>query len=206
MLDKGPKISPYAGIERNEWVLKTEALVKEHPLNREEIVEVTLKAWKAIFKSQFGSNRFRIGQHIFPRPQIMAFLLHELIPLELNAKYPSIWRRDESNKEKDLVYIPNADFSIEIKASSSNTGIYGNRSYAQPSTNAKKSKSGYLLAINFEKFIPGGEQPDIRMIRFGWLDHEDWLGQAAATGQQAHLERDAKKMKLLLLYTSKSAN
>jgi hypothetical protein len=40
------------------------------------------------------------------------------------------------------------------------------------------------------------------IIRFGWLDHSDWMGQKAATGQQARLDPFAEKSKLAILYTA----
>jgi hypothetical protein len=86
---------------------------------------------------------------LFPRPQIMAYFLHELIPLEFSDRYPGIWRREETSDEKDLVYIPDQWFSVEIKTSSSNGRIFGNRSYTQETQTIKKSKSGYYLAVNF---------------------------------------------------------
>jgi len=39
--------------------------------------------------------------------------------------------------------------------------------------------------------------PRILNIRFGWLDHEDWMGQKAASGQQSRLSSDVEKLKLL---------
>lgn len=75
-----------------------------------------------------------------------------------------------------------------MKTSSSKRSIYGNRSYAQKSTTnsrLKKNKSGYYLAINFEKFnrnSPASERPKITLVRFGWLDQDDWQDQVAATG------------------------
>ena len=165
-----------------------------------EVVEVTLKAWSDIFASAIGSKPFAIGTHMFPSPQIMAFFLRELIPLELQERYPGTWRGDAAANEKDLVYLPDDLYSVEIKASSSPKSIFGNRSYAQRGTAQKKSKAGYYLAINFEKFALGRARPEITRIRFGWLDHEDWLGQIAATGQQARLDKEADRYKLLVLY------
>jgi predicted AAA+ superfamily ATPase len=133
----------------------------------------------------------KIGIDLFPSPQILGFLLHELIPLELARRYPEIWRRDQNRTEKDLVYIPDNNFSIEIKTSSSSRNTYGNRSYAQTSatgTKSKKSKSGYYLVVNFQKLNPivqSEKIPQINLVRFGWLDEVDWQGQVAATGQQA---------------------
>lgn len=118
--------------------------------------------------------------------------------MEFAHRYPGVWRREETADEKDLVYIPDQDYSIEVKASSSVKSIFGNRSYAQEAASAKKSKSGYYLAINFEKFV-SAKRPEITLVRFGWLDHFDWIGQAAATGQQARLDPNAERHKLLRL-------
>jgi hypothetical protein len=132
----------------------------------------------------------------------MGFFLHELIPLELSARYPKLWRGDENSSEKDLVCIPSPEFSIEIKTSSHKCRIFGNRSFAQPSVKSKKNKAGYYLAVNFEPFAKNRPRPRIRRIRIGWLDHDDWVGQAAATGQQACLRPESETNKLLVLYES----
>ena len=193
--------SPYENIPPSDWLEITRRLVSEHPLNPEEIVEVVLASWKSIFDSRFGTAGFRIGTHIFPKPQIMGFMLHELIPLELQARHPHEWRGDETGDEKDLVCLSDDRFSIELKTSSNPAHIYGNRSYAQRTSRGKKAKTGYYLAVNFEKF---GErntvQPRIRLVRFGWLNFSDWIGQAAPTGQQSRLPPEVENGKLLKLY------
>lgn len=190
--------SPYQGLSVNAWERRTRELIHEHPLDTTEIYEVTVNVWNDIFNSGIGSKPFKIGQDLFPRPQIMAYFLHELVPLEFTRRYPGAWRREETANEKDLVFIPNQKYSIEIKTSSSTKSIFGNRSYAQETENPKKSKSGYHLAINFQKFT-STQQPQIVAVRFGWLDHSDWIGQAAATGQQARLAPDVARYKLLQL-------
>ncbi len=116
------------------------------------------------------------------------------------ARHPGVWRGDKSGDEKDLVFIPDPRFSLEIKTSSHRTQIFGNRSYAQRLTDSKKSKAGYYLAVNFEAFGKSGAKPSVRRIRFGWLDHTDWIGQKAATGQQARLSPECEGKKLLVLY------
>lgn len=176
--------SPYAGVSPEQWLDVTRTLVDEHPLKPAEIVEVTLGCWDAIFKSRIGG--FVIGRHIKPKPQIMGFLLHELIPLAFAARYPTTWRPESVATEKDLVHVHNDLFSIEIKTSSNPTRIFGNRSYAQQDGVSKKEKTGYYLAVNCEKFGPAG-RPKVTRIRFGWIDSADWRGQVAATGQQANL-------------------
>ena len=192
--------SPYKDLSPKEWLKMTEQLVKSHPLDPEEIVEVVLSSWNSIFDSKMGTKGFHIGKEIFPKPQIMGFFLHELIPLELSSRYPKEWRGEENSSDKDIVYIPDVQYSIEVKTSSNPNHIYGNRSYAQASTKGKKAKSGFYLTINFEKFSKTNVRPHIQLVRFGWLDSEDWIGQKAATGQQSRLSPDVESYKLLELY------
>ena len=131
----------------------------------------------------------------------MGMFLHELIPLAFAARYPGIWRREQSVEEKDMVYVPDAELSVEIKTSSSASRIFGNRSYAQPGKLRKKAKSGYYLAVNFEKFQDAQHRPAVRKLYFGWLDEEDWIGQAAQTGQQSRLPSHIYGSKLLPIYS-----
>lgn len=214
-------LSPYRGLEKHEWAERTRELIEAHPLDTREIVEVVLGSWDSIFKSRIGVSGFTIGKHIFLKPQTMGTLLEQLIALEFESRYPGIWHGERTAEDKDLVYIPDTRFSVEIKTSSSAKNIYGNRSYAQVSQTGKKSKSGFYIAVNFEKFSKTGTPlventsllteeaaegfalPRIRLIRFGWLDHTDWIGQAAATGQQARLDPYIEQAKLLRLYPSK---
>ncbi|MDO9474883.1 MAG: ScaI family restriction endonuclease [Caulobacter sp.] len=190
--------SPYLNVPPDQWRATTESLLDAHPLDRDELVEIVLSSWNAIFESRLA-GKFEIGSDIFPKPQIMGFLLHELVPLELASRYPNSWRPEKDKKDKDIVYIPDTSFSVEIKTSSSPGSIFGNRSYAQEMVGEGKSKDGYYLAINFGKFS-GNRRPEIARIRFGWLDHTDWLAQKAATGQQARLSPAVELTKLLLLY------
>ena len=191
--------SPY-GKNVAKWEAITDRLIDDHPLDVGVIKDVVLAAWTSIFDSKMGSKGFQIGQDMFPKPQIMGFFLHELIPLELAARFPKDWRGDVASDEKDLVYIPDQRYSVEIKTSSNPNRIFGNRSYAQKTTAGKKVKSGYYLAVNFEKFTDANRSPKIRKIRFGWIDAEDWMGQKAASGQQARLSADVENKKLKLLH------
>lgn len=193
--------SPYAGVPTENWLAITQRLVDEHPLDTDEIVDVAQGSWNAIFDSSIGPKGFMIGVHIFPKPQIMGFLLHELIPLEFASRYPSEWRAETSADDKDLVYVPDDAKSVEIKTSSHASQIFANRSYAQAATGAaKKGKSGFYIAINFRKFGSGSARPTIRRVRFGWLDHSDWVGQTSSTGQQARLPPEVDRLKLLTLF------
>lgn len=189
--------SPYIQIPEEKWIDVTKNLIKKHPLSIALIRDTVLSSWNIILTAKLG--RYQIGKNIFPKPQIMGFFLHELIPLEISAKIFG-WKKDDIDSEKDLVCIADSTFSIEIKTSSSDGKIYGNRSYSQKTTKSKKDKSGYYLAINFEKFTSSNKNPKITKIRFGWLDHEDWTGQAAQTGQQASLSKQVEQFKLLEIY------
>ena len=132
---------------------------------------------------------------------MMGAFLHELIPLELEAKHPRVWRRDHAKGEKDLVYLPKPVLSIEVKTSSHKTSIFANRSYAQPQSSLPwtKRKDGYYIAVNFEKWGESS-RPQVRLIRFGRLDHSDWKPQKSARGQQASLAPLSSKTKLLRIY------
>lgn len=195
--------SPYEGIPVSQWKSITMSLVDQYPLSYEDIVQAVLSSWNGILQSTIA-NELRIGVDILPSPQIMGNYLHELIPIMLERRFPGIWSRDIEKKDKDLVYLPNDYFSTEIKTSSNKNNIFGNASYGQEdSSNASsKSKDGYYLAINFEKFdqAPLGQMPGIRKIRIGWLDHTDWHSQSASSGQAATISSDVRDNKLILIY------
>jgi hypothetical protein len=195
----GPR-APYSAVDPEDWPAVTAGLIKLHPLKAEEIIDVVRASWSAIFASAIGPKGFRIGPDIQPKPQIMGFFLHELIPLELASRYPRLWSPERTAHDKDLVYLLDDYFSIEIKTSTHRSQVFGNRSYAQVGTKPKKSKAGYFLAVNFEPFPVSRALPDIRQIKFGWLDDSDWIAQKAATGQQARINPVAATRKLVTLF------
>lgn len=190
--------SPYFGHPSEDWQKITIRLVKSHPL-LSELADVVLKSWNAIFESKIGE--FYIGKDIFPEPQIMGFFLHDLIALYLSSSHKGEYKLGSPHIEKDVHCMNNPNLSFEIKTSSNPTQIFGNRSYAQPSTgNDAKSKDGFMLAINFEKFTSENHHPQIKMIRFGYLEHSDWIAQTTSTGQQARLSPETYKVKFVKLY------
>jgi hypothetical protein len=187
--------SPYDLANVDDWAEITEELVRRHPLEHEVLVSSVLAAWEQILSTQIGP--LRLGVDWLPSPQLMGAFLHEIIPLEIAGRAAG-WRRGDRS-EKDVEFPANRAFSFEIKTSSHARNVYGNRSYAQPATATGRSKSGYYLTVNFEKF--GSQRPPVRSrivrIRFGWLDHTDWVPQASSTGQQAHVRPDANLRKLI---------
>ena len=192
--------SPYQGKEIEDWQAITDALITHHPLSPQEIVAVILKSWDDIFNSKLGS--FYIGKEIFPTPQIMSFFLHELVAHYLSLQYKGIYKVGTSKNEKDIHHITNQLLSVEIKASSHDSQIFGNRSYAQAdSGKGQKDKNGYYITINFENFLGSNtRRPEILRIRFGYLEHTDWVAQKSPTGQQARLKQEVYKYKLKTLY------
>jgi hypothetical protein len=189
--------SPYHDKPIEEWSNITEKLIAKHPISTNEIVEIVLRSWNDIFTSKIGA--FSIGKEIIPSPQIMSFLLHELVAHYLSLKHPDTYVVGTAKFEKDIHCIADDSLSIEIKGSSHPNQIFANRSYAQPQSEngPKKSKDGYYIAINFEKI--DNEQsslPKILLIRFGYLEHSDLIPQNSATGQQARLSSDAYRYKL----------
>ena len=191
--------SPYYGLTQDKWQIKTQELINQHPLKEQEIIKFCLDAWDGIFTSSIGKNGLKIGEHLFPAPQIIGALLHELIPAEISTKYPINWRGEQNKKDKDIVFIPDDRFSIELKTSSNKNQIFGNRSFAQQQNSGGKSKDGYYWTVNFEKINGTNNAPSIQVIRFGWIDHTDWIGQSSPTGQQSRLSADTYNLKLKTL-------
>src|SRR3990172_7631726 len=167
------KRSHYARLPPSKWLRVTEKLLRQFPIKTDDLVKTVLESWQDIFKSKIGQHSYHIGREIFPQPQIMGFLLHELIPLNLAARFPKKWRRGQASTECDAHCLREDHYSFEIKTSSSATGIFGNRSYAHVSDRAKKRRAGYMLAVNYAKFCPGICPPALTLIRFGWLVPSD---------------------------------
>ena len=196
-------MSPYENLPEIQWKETTKRLINDHPLSQDVLISTVLEAWDGILRTKIA-NELQIGIDSFPTPQILGNYLHELIPVLLEKKYPGQWTRDIEKNDKDLVCVTNPYYSVEIKTSSNANNIYGNASYGQEdSANASsKTKDGYYLAINFEKFVPSEKNfiPRIKKIRFGWLDHSDWHSQNAPSGQAATISPIVRDNKLLLLY------
>ena len=197
------KDSPYHKARTENWARITDELLADFPISMSEIVRLALGAWEDIFHSRIGSHAYQIGKHIWPEPQIMGFLLHELIPLNVVAAYPGQWRRGHASNECDCEHTINDRHAFEIKTSSSKSGIFGNRSSTHISPKASKRRAGYMLAVNFTKFVPTGVRPEMSLIRFGWLDATDWIGEGSDTGQQSRLTKESRAFKLKILYELK---
>ncbi len=184
--------SPYLNQSSENWINITTQLMEKHPL-RSNIVEFVLKTWESILNGKINTFLNLHIRHMKISPQATGALLHDVIP-EYIQKHTQDLRKG-TGREKDIICINDPLYSIELKTSSQKS-VYGNRSYAK--SEKGKDKFGYYLIVNFDKI----EKPDpkIQKIRFGWLDHNDWVGQKTETGQQAYLKKESLKYKLITIY------
>lgn len=91
--------SPYQNKNQSSWLKITEELIENHPLENEQIVNAVLTSWKQIFQSKIGP--LSIGVQIFPTPQIMSNIIHELIPYNLAQRIGGNYRVGITKTEKD---------------------------------------------------------------------------------------------------------
>lgn len=115
--------SPYENRMVACWDAITQQLLNKHPLTEDEIVEIVLDAWDSIMQTKIG-GKLQIGVDVFPSPQNMGNYLHMLIPAILAERYPGIWRGEIDKSDKDIVYIPDDTYSIEIKTSSGSVKLF----------------------------------------------------------------------------------
>lgn len=187
--------SPYAGKEISEWQDITLKLIEDSPFTLDLIREIAIESWGVLWKTRigYGDSSIRFVELEVPAP-VVGYFFEKLFVMVLKKTNPTSWRRAQTKDEKDIVYIPNPNYSVEMKASGQlGTKIYGNRSYGQKVQNesqVKKSKSGYYITVNFF-----GNQ--LNLLRFGWIDHDDWKPQKSPTGQMAGLSEEIYEHKLI---------
>jgi hypothetical protein len=123
------------------------------------------------------------------------FFFEKLLATVLKNKTQEKWRGGSEKFERDLVFLENPKFSIELKTSGQlGLKLFGNRSYGkQREENPKIHKvdrSGYFITVNFHGST-------LSLVRFGWIDHEDWVSQKSETGQASSLKEDTYTFKLI---------
>jgi len=188
-------ISPYSGKPESAWPRITQKLVSDHPLKPAACREAALTAWNTLWQTTVGAGPLSVPLADLRVPAtVVGYFFEILLARELERRHPGIWRGNRSKDEKDLVYLPEPALSVEIKTSGqAGFKVYGNRSYGQKAGNdllAKKEKSGFYLTVNFF-----GQT--LTLIRFGWIDADDWDPQEAPTGQMAGLRRAVYDYKLI---------
>jgi hypothetical protein len=187
--------SPYDGKPESDWLSITQQLVNSHPLKSAELLDAAITAWATLWQTTVGTGALAVKLADLKVPAtIVGYFFEVLLARELEQRAPTLWRGNLSKEDKDLVYIPDPKFSVEIKTSGQRGfKVYGNRSYGQkPGTDlpSKKEKSGFYLTVNFFN-------QTLTLIRFGWIDAADWDPQEAPTGQMAGLKPAVYDTKLI---------
>lgn len=190
--------SPYKKHAISEWPAITLRLVQEFPLPMGALVKIVEAAWEDIYTSSFGETGLRIGRDIYLPAQATGVILERLIAVHLKKRFQG-WRGGERKGEKDIVNMEDNRFSFEIKTSSSRSGLYGYRSTGHRAEGRTKIRTGYYLVVNYKLPREEDASREIVNIRFGWIDDEDWIGQAQPTGQQASIGMQLSRLKLITI-------
>lgn len=190
--------SPYDGVPEEQWVNVTEKLLNQHPLSRETVLDTALLAWKRLWSTKVGDGGagFALSELDVPAT-VVGYFFEKLFAKELSRLFPDVWEGGKG-VQKDLHCKVDDLMSVEIKTSGQpGTKIFGNRSYGQKveSENQKKDKSGYYITVNFCR-------QTLTLIRFGWIDADDWQAQKSPTGQMAGLKEAVYKYKLRVIVGS----
>jgi hypothetical protein len=186
--------SPYSGKPESSWLAVTQQLCSNHPLKPQLILEAALTAWGTLWQTTVGAGSLAVKLADLRVPAtVVGYFFEVLLARELARRDP-LWRGSQSKDEKDLVYLRDPFYSVEIKTSGqAGFKVYGNRSYGQKAAGdllVKKEKSGFYITVNFFGQV-------LTLIRFGWIDADDWDPQEAPTGQMAGLKQAVYDYKLL---------
>jgi hypothetical protein len=186
--------SPYRGDQRR-WPKITQRLIAEHPLDPDQILEIAQTAWKHLWQTTIGSGEHQVGLSTLRVPaSVVGYFFEVLFARELERQSNGEWRHGLTADEKDLVYVGDSRYSTEIKTSGQlGYKVFGNRSYGQKTADdlrGKKEKSGYYITMNFFGRT-------LTLLRFGWIDADDWNAQLAPTGQMAGLPDVVYRCKLV---------
>jgi hypothetical protein len=189
--------SPYTGRPESTWLGITKRLIRNHPLKPAELLDAATTAWTTLWQTTVGAGPIAVKLSDLRDPAtVVGYFFEILLARELERRAPASWRGNQSKDEKDLVYVPNTDYSVEIKTSGqAGLKVYGNRSYGQKAGNealVKKEKSGFYITVNFHNQA-------LTLIRFGWIDADDWDPQQTATGQMAGLRQAVYDSKLIAI-------
>ena len=188
--------SPYLNHPKEQWLQITNDLVEKHPLESDTILQAVLTAWQTLWETSIGSRTtaFPLKEMTLPA-QVTGFFFEKLLAEVLKNKTQGQWRGGQEKAEKDLVFLENPQFSTELKTSGQlGLKLYGNRSYGQqleedPKVD-KADRSGYFITVNFYG-------SSLSLVRFGWIDHADWVSQKSSTGQASSLKEDTYTYKLI---------
>ena len=149
---RSPKESPYYGLFSREVGGENPRTLEEYPIAPEDVVQVVLRSWSAIFESTLGDG-FRIGVHIFPTPQIMGtLLLTSLSLLEIEAHTEGRWRACALRPRRTSSTSRMIDSPRRLRLIRSEPHLCQSKLRLESDSPGKKGKSGYYIAVNFDKW------------------------------------------------------
>ena len=185
-----------AGRVPQEYVLDNaiKQIIDSFVITTDDIRDITLESGEYMLNDTlYGDPMVEVIRNA---PNSGSFIGH-IFPMAFRKifipRYPKIFRPEQGPYEKDIVCLIDPSNSFEIKASTSVDDIRGNNSYAWGEL--EKDKSSYYLSVNFN--------PDsyvIDMIRFGWLDIEDWTKTLSGQGQGSTVKVKPRRTKMQKLY------
>lgn len=176
----------YSNAPEGEWAAITRSLVTDHSLPLENIKKLVLQSWSNVWKIGCKTDNFSINFRELGFPaQVVSSCFESILLKALSEQYPDTWRSGGAH-EKDAHNLENDAMSFELKMSGQlGFKVFGNRSYAyaadeKNNAKIKKSRNGYYLIVNYF-------EEHITLIRFGWIDAQDWEAQKSQSGQMARL-------------------
>lgn len=188
----------YLNSQENEWRAITDNLVQAHPLSLDFIRQTVLVSWETLWSFSSNSDDFAMNvSELGLTAQAVSSFFEKILIKRITQMLPGVWRGGKAT-EKDLHNLEDESLSFELKMSGqSGFKVFGNRSYGfgadeKNGAKSKKSKSGYYLIINYS-----GRH--ITLIRFGWIDGQDWQAQKSQSGQMASLKQYVYDHKLVTI-------
>lgn len=188
----------YSGLtHREEYIRVTEELIDKHPL-KDELIKLCFEAWNIVNNIEIDilDEKLKL-RDINSEGSLYGGLIDKVLSKLIVKIYSDNWRMNSNKSDKDVVNINNDELSIEIKSGGQKIcKIFGNASYNNKERNKeliKKSIEGYYVTLNYWN-------DTLYLIRFGWLDEEDWKPQEKKSGQQSKIRPTAYQLKLDILY------
>lgn len=174
--------------------------LKDFPIATSEFVPVVLEASRLMLEDTYLGKPMK---DIISKAANKGAFIGQLFPIAFNEvlarSFAHLFRPEQEQFDKDVVCVSNDRFSFEIKVSTDKEKIVGNLSYA--SDGGYKDKHSFYLAVNFDK-----NTFEVILIRFGWLDIEDWSISSSYNGQGSTVKTLPMRSKMITVYERKINN
>jgi hypothetical protein len=110
--------SPYFDKPVSLWLKITKNLLARQPLKVDVILDVALQSWAAVWNTRVGEGQTAIELKQLDVPAtVVGYFFEVLFAKEMETRFPGEWRGCRQGDEKDLVYLPDPQFCVEIKTS-----------------------------------------------------------------------------------------